>query len=45
MEIVSPAGGGTVLHARIPLSLAGAYAEVPDGRAPGPASAKPPPAL
>jgi len=45
MEIVSPAGGGTVLHARIPLSLAGAYADVPDGRGPGPASAKPPPAL
>ena len=37
MEIVSPAGGGTVLHARIPLSLAGAYADVPDGRGPGPA--------
>jgi hypothetical protein len=45
MEIVSPAGGGTVLHARIPLSLAGAYADVPDGRGPGSASAKPPPAL
>ena len=45
MEIVSPAGGGTVLHARIPLSLAGAYADASDGRGPGPASAKPPPAL